>query len=368
MNAPAELQVPAALAETQAEAVLRAPREGLVLVRSVPGDAPDRVRLSATSHGSAMRMRPTEEPFRFAQEPSLIFAPAPVSRLRALGGGRAAATRAAGVRLPGPERRAADPPDRVRPRTPALPRRPHLRTLPRHSAASLRPVLLPGLGAGAAGRRAGPSARRSHRPPHRLAVRADRAGAAKPRRARRLPQAVLRRPAGPLGARCRRPGGLARAAVRRCRSGSSSSRATGCRSAARSGPASCAMVSRRSVAARCSARRSGTCSTSFGSSSGRCPGSASPGCCLTARCSSNCAPWSASTSASSSPGTCASSSSGRTCRPGASPVVATGGVGRLGRTAWLNGNVGFRRTADADDLVMNVESIRLGPEHRAAAA
>jgi type VI secretion system protein ImpH len=33
-------------------------------------------------------------------------------------------------------------------------------------------------------------------------------------------------------------------------------------------------------------------------------------------------------------------------------------VGRLGRTAWLNGGKGFRRDRDADDLVMNVESIR----------
>ena len=35
-----------------------------------------------------------------------------------------------------------------------------------------------------------------------------------------------------------------------------------------------------------------------------------------------------------------------------------GRVGRLGRTAWLNGGKGFRRTRDAEDLVMNVESIR----------
>ncbi len=33
-------------------------------------------------------------------------------------------------------------------------------------------------------------------------------------------------------------------------------------------------------------------------------------------------------------------------------------IGRLGRTAWLNGHRGYRRTRDADDLVMNVESIR----------
>jgi type VI secretion system protein ImpH len=35
-----------------------------------------------------------------------------------------------------------------------------------------------------------------------------------------------------------------------------------------------------------------------------------------------------------------------------------GRVGRLGRTAWLNGGKGFRRSRDAEDLVMNVESIR----------
>ena len=35
-----------------------------------------------------------------------------------------------------------------------------------------------------------------------------------------------------------------------------------------------------------------------------------------------------------------------------------GRVGRLGRTAWLDGGQGFRRNRDADDLVMNVESIR----------
>ncbi len=35
-----------------------------------------------------------------------------------------------------------------------------------------------------------------------------------------------------------------------------------------------------------------------------------------------------------------------------------GRVGRLGRTAWLNGGKGFLRSRDAEDLVMNVESIR----------
>ncbi|MGZ5217437.1 MAG: type VI secretion system baseplate subunit TssG [Caldimonas sp.] len=35
-----------------------------------------------------------------------------------------------------------------------------------------------------------------------------------------------------------------------------------------------------------------------------------------------------------------------------------GRIGRLGRTAWLNGGKGFQRGRDADDLVMNVESIR----------
>ncbi|MCE9660231.1 MAG: type VI secretion system baseplate subunit TssG [Burkholderiales bacterium] len=43
-------------------------------------------------------------------------------------------------------------------------------------------------------------------------------------------------------------------------------------------------------------------------------------------------------------------------------------VGRLGRTAWLSGSRNFRRTADAADLIMNVESIRLGPDRTAAVA
>jgi type VI secretion system protein ImpH len=33
-------------------------------------------------------------------------------------------------------------------------------------------------------------------------------------------------------------------------------------------------------------------------------------------------------------------------------------VGKLGRTAWLNGSRSYRRLRDADDLIMNVESIR----------
>jgi type VI secretion system protein ImpH len=41
------------------------------------------------------------------------------------------------------------------------------------------------------------------------------------------------------------------------------------------------------------------------------------------------------------------------------------GVGLLGRTAWLNG---YRREADADQLVMNVESIRRAPMRPSRAA
>ena len=41
------------------------------------------------------------------------------------------------------------------------------------------------------------------------------------------------------------------------------------------------------------------------------------------------------------------------------------GVGLLGRTAWLNGR---RRDTDADDLVMNVESIRRAPLRPSLAA
>lgn len=39
-----------------------------------------------------------------------------------------------------------------------------------------------------------------------------------------------------------------------------------------------------------------------------------------------------------------------------------GRIGRLGRTAWLHARPGFRRENDAGDLVMNVESIRMGDE------
>jgi len=41
-------------------------------------------------------------------------------------------------------------------------------------------------------------------------------------------------------------------------------------------------------------------------------------------------------------------------------------TGRLGRTAWLKGNRNFRRTVDAEDLIMNVESIRLGADRQNA--
>ena len=43
-------------------------------------------------------------------------------------------------------------------------------------------------------------------------------------------------------------------------------------------------------------------------------------------------------------------------------------VGRLGRTAWLQGGKSYRRSADADQLIMNVESIRLGSDLMPAAA
>ncbi len=41
-------------------------------------------------------------------------------------------------------------------------------------------------------------------------------------------------------------------------------------------------------------------------------------------------------------------------------------VGRLGRTAWLNAGQRFRRDRDADDLIMNVESIRVAAASVAA--
>ena len=43
-------------------------------------------------------------------------------------------------------------------------------------------------------------------------------------------------------------------------------------------------------------------------------------------------------------------------------------VGLLGRTAWLHGGKSYGRVVDADQLIMNVESIRLGPDRMAAAA
>lgn len=42
--------------------------------------------------------------------------------------------------------------------------------------------------------------------------------------------------------------------------------------------------------------------------------------------------------------------------------------GRLGRTAWLGGVKSYRRSRDADDLIMNVESIRTGPVRAGAMA
>jgi type VI secretion system protein ImpH len=43
-------------------------------------------------------------------------------------------------------------------------------------------------------------------------------------------------------------------------------------------------------------------------------------------------------------------------------------TGRLGQTSWLRYSGNGRRAADADDLTMNVESIRLGSERRVALA
>ncbi len=48
------------------------------------------------------------------------------------------------------------------------------------------------------------------------------------------------------------------------------------------------------------------------------------------------------------------------------PLGRRSGVGMLGRTAWLNGGIGYQRQHDADDLIMNVESIL--PQRAAAAA
>ena len=49
------------------------------------------------------------------------------------------------------------------------------------------------------------------------------------------------------------------------------------------------------------------------------------------------------------------------------PLGSKRGVGLLGRTSWLNGARDYRRTRDADDLVMNVESIRPQPPRREGA-
>ncbi len=43
-------------------------------------------------------------------------------------------------------------------------------------------------------------------------------------------------------------------------------------------------------------------------------------------------------------------------------------IGRLGRTAWLHGSKGHRRRRDADDLVMNVESIKATAKHEIGSA
>ena len=118
--------------------------------------------------------RPVDEPFRFVHDTALTFAPAAITALERRRG-PPAADGAAGHRLPRPERRTADSPHRVRARPQAPLRRPDLHPLPRHPAASLRPVLLSGLGAIAADRQPRPGRRIAADPPCR---RLDRAGRA----------------------------------------------------------------------------------------------------------------------------------------------------------------------------------------------
>ena len=96
------------------------------------------------------------------------------------------------------------------------------------------------------------------------------------------------------------------ASVRRAGARSTSSRATGCRSAARNALASCATASRPSVAARCSAEAVWDVQHKFRIVIGPAwPGSALLALLPDGRRSSSCARWCGSTSASSSPGTCA---------------------------------------------------------------
>ena len=249
-------------------------------------------------------MRPGEEPIRFAQDPSLIFAPAAIAALER-GGARPPRLVQRVFGFLGPNGALPIHLTEYARERQLYHADPTFTRISRHAAASLRPVLLPRLGAGAAGRRPRPPGRRADRPPCRRADRDRRNVGARARCARRLSEAVLRRPAGALGARRRRARGLAR----RC---SSASPVT---SQQFQRPLDGARHRRALAAdarwpdepwgtARCSGAPSGTCSTSSGSSSGRSAGTGSRRCCRAASRSTSCRRWCASTSASNSTGTC----------------------------------------------------------------
>ena len=189
------------------EQPLRAPvrsgwRRDAPSLRPLPGDAPDRERAS--------RQAPPRRCHAAGRRAGPLRAGA-VADLRAGAGGRfepasgsAAAPAAAVLRLPRAQRPAADPPDRLRPRAPAQPRRPDLRgasstcLLHRFALffyrawAQAQPVV--GLDR---------PRRRARSPPRRRAGRPDRARDAQPRRARR-PRRSCTSPAG-WRARCATP-------------------------------------------------------------------------------------------------------------------------------------------------------------------
>ena len=163
-----------------------------------------------TSRAWARRMRPVDEPLRFAQEAELDLRARAGRRVRALADGARpprCVQRVFGLLGPnGPlpihlteyaRERALHHGDRT------------LRRFLDMLMHRFAPVLLPRLGAGAAGRRAGPSGRRADRSPHRLAVRPDRPAELRDRDA--LGDFAKLHFAGRLarsGARRRRPGRL----------------------------------------------------------------------------------------------------------------------------------------------------------------
>ena len=275
--------------------------------------------------------------------------------------GRPAAAGAAGVRLPRAERRAADPPDRVRPRAHALPRR------PRPSDASWTCCCIasacsstgPGRERSRSSASTGRTTRRSS------ATSAPGSALIEPSTRNRdalgdFPEAVLRRPAGAVGARCRRPGGVAEPRSSACRSrvdqfqghwmplGRERAVAPAARRPARRRPRRRARRSGLGRAAQVPDRHRPARA-----------GSASPRCCpdgqpleqlraLVRQYVGFEFAWDLRLILKRDDVPSWTLAAGRDPR-----------IGRLGRTAWLQGGDEPRRTGDADDLIMNVESIRL---------